>query len=107
MVTIRHTVFFIVLGLLFSPTDSLAQNVPTGKEHYQKVCKNCHGSKAQGMASFPKLAGRNADYLEKRLKQYRAGEKVGANSALMQPHAVNLSDSEIANIAAYIALNFD
>jgi len=31
---------------------------------------------------------------------------VGANSALMMPNAANLSDDEIANLAAYISENF-
>jgi cytochrome c553 len=59
------------------------------------------------MASFPSLAGRDMDYIAKRLKQYRAGEKVGSNSALMMPNAANLSDAEIANLATYISQNFN
>jgi len=47
------------------------------------------------------------DYIAKRLKQYRAGEKVGSNSALMMPNAANLSDAEIANLATYISQNFN
>lgn len=73
-----------------------------GEEIYQEVCKNCHGPKAQGMASFPKLADKTAEHLVMRLGQYRAQEKVGPNSPLMWPHAEELSDEDIANLAAYI-----
>jgi cytochrome c553 len=58
------------------------------------------------MASFPKLSGQSAEYLSSRLEQYRAGEKVGSNSALMMPVAGKLSDDDIANLAFYIASTF-
>jgi cytochrome c553 len=55
---------------------------------------------------LPKLAGAEEDYLVDRLETYRAGEKVGPNSALMIPHAAELSDEDIANIAGYIVATF-
>jgi cytochrome c553 len=55
------------------------------------------------MASFPQLAGKDADYISGRLKQYRSGETVGPNSGLMIPMARDLSDDEIANLAAYLS----
>ena len=58
------------------------------------------------MASFPSLAGQEADYIVLRLKQYRAGEKVGPNTPLMMPQAVELSDEEIVSLSAYISTNF-
>ena len=103
----RQVGFVISIMVLLGSAEAVAQDLSAGKAHYQDVCKNCHGARAQGMASFPKLAGRNAEYLEKRLKQYRAGEKVGANTAIMKPNAVNLSDKDIADIAAYIASRFE
>ena len=84
-----------------------AQDVGAGETLYKSVCKNCHGPTAKGMASFPKLAGNDAEYLAKRLQQYRAGEKVGPNSALMSPHAVELSDEDIEAVAAYISTSFE
>jgi len=84
-----------------------AQDASGGEALYQGLCRNCHGPTAQGMASFPKLAHQSEAYLVERLKQYRAGEKVGPNTALMQPNAADLSDAEIASVAAYIATNFD
>lgn len=84
-----------------------AQEGPDGEALYQSVCRNCHGPTARGMASFPKLAGNTAEYLETRLRQYRAGEQLGPNTALMQPLAADLSDEEIESLAAYIATSFD
>jgi cytochrome c553 len=59
------------------------------------------------MASFPKLAGHDAEYLLERLQQYHAGEKVGPGSALMIPVAQDLSEEDMANVAAYIASTFE
>ena len=77
-------------------------DLAAGKKHFKKNCRACHGPKAQGMASFPKLAGKPEDYLIKRLKQYRAGEKLGPNTPLMAPPAEDLTDNDISNIVGYI-----
>ncbi len=92
---------------LSGPVQANAQDVSAGEALYQSVCKNCHGPKAQGMASFPKLAGNSAEYLVERLNQYRAGERVGPNSALMMPLAADLSDEDIVDLAEYITTSFD
>lgn len=73
---------------------------------YAQTCAQCHGRAGRGMASFPSIAGRDADYLQGRLEQYRAGETVGPNSALMKPVAAELSDEDIASLADFIASNF-
>ena len=78
-------------------------DMAAGGTLYAGTCRNCHGPKAQGLASFPRLADQEADFLKGRLEQYRAGEKVGPNSALMFPIARELSDADIANVAAFIA----
>jgi len=80
-----------------------AQDIAAGESLYAKDCRACHGPRAQGMASFPRLTGLGEEHLVSRLEQYRAGERVGANSALMQPNAADLTDEEIANVAAFIA----
>lgn len=88
-------------GQVRAEDENSAENV------YQSGCKNCHGAKAQGMASFPKLSDKEPDYIQMRLEQYRAGENVGPNSALMIPHATKLSDEEIVDLAEYVTTAFD
>ncbi len=83
--------------------EAMPVDLAAGEALYQEVCRACHGPRAQGMASFPKLAGQDAAYLSERLHQYKAGEKVGNNSALMYPIAEDLSEQDIANVTAYIA----
>jgi Cu-Zn family superoxide dismutase len=86
--------------------DVAAADPAIGEEIYKSVCKDCHGPTAKGMASFPKLADKSADVLVERLLAYRAKERIGSNSPLMWPIAKDLSDVEIASLAAYITTAF-
>jgi cytochrome c553 len=64
-------------------------------------CAACHGVDGKGIApNFPVLAGQHASYLVHALEQYRSGER---NNAVMGPQAANLSDADIADLAAYYA----
>ncbi len=99
--TIRM-LFPLAAAMALGALQAAAQDQAAGETLYQDVCRNCHGPKAKGMASFPKLVGDDAAYLTMRLEQYRAGEKVGPNTALMMPLAQDLTDAEIADLAAYI-----
>lgn len=83
------------------------QDLVAGEKLYKKSCRSCHGPKAQGMASFPKLAGNPGDYLRSRLEQYRAGEKIGPNTPLMAPRAAKLSDDDISNVVSFIVKTFE
>jgi cytochrome c553 len=92
----------IVACSLMSVSQTAAQDGAAGEDLYQSVCRNCHGPGGKGMASFPKLVGYDVDHIVSRLESYRAGEKVGSNSALMYPVAAELTDEDIANLATYI-----
>lgn len=64
-------------------------------------CAGCHG--AAGISSnpaWPNLAGQKEQYLKKQLEQFRAGQR---QDPLMSPMAKNLSDQDIANLAAYFS----
>ena len=95
----------VLSTMTIAPSLSQAQagDIDAGKNLYASNCAQCHGPTAKGMASFPSLIGRDADYTQSRLETYRAGEKVGANSGLMIPNAKNLSDEDIANLTAFLS----
>ncbi|MEL7138499.1 MAG: cytochrome c [Pseudomonadota bacterium] len=97
----------IAAGLFAAALPAEAQDVDAGAEVYKSTCRACHGPTAKGLASYPKLAGRSADYLVMRLQQYRSGERLGPNTPLMAPMARQLSDADIANLATYIATEFN
>lgn len=78
-------------------------------------CASCHGADARSPTNptYPKLAGQHADYLVFALKQYQRGQAVGAQAvvgsaalrtnAIMGAFAKPLSETDIKNLAAYLA----
>jgi cytochrome c553 len=83
-----------------------AADLAEGQKRYNVNCVNCHGNAGQGMASFPAIRGREAAYIVEKLETYRAREMVGPNSAIMMSLSSDLTDADIANLAAFIADRF-
>jgi cytochrome c553 len=68
------------------------------------MCVGCHGVEGNSVIPmFPKLAGQHAMYLEMALKAYRSQERKGGYAVQMYAMAANLSDQDIADLAAYFA----
>ena len=64
-------------------------------------CVACHGADGIGKApQYPNLAGQKPGYLEKSLGAFRSGERKDPNMSAM---ARDLSDADIANLAAYFS----
>ena len=89
----------IVLAASASPV--LAGNPQRGLEKSQ-VCQSCHGRNGDEALQddYPILAGQHADYLEHALRSYRDGSR---QNAIMAGFAANLSDQDIADLAAWYA----
>ena len=98
--------FAICAILALGVAGARAGDVGAGEQRYNVNCVNCHGNAGKGMASFPPIVGRDADYIANRLMQYRAREKVGPNSAIMMSLVADLTDEEIANLAVYVSTTF-
>lgn len=66
------------------------------------TCAACHG--AQGVSPlpnmYPDLAGQSQEELIEKLEAYRSGENP---NPIMGAQAANLSDQDIADLAAYFA----
>ena len=75
---------FVSAFLLFS-NSALSGDVDAGEARYAQNCGNCHGPAGMGLASYPKLKGKDISYLTDRLQTYRAGKKIGPNSSLSIP----------------------
>ncbi|MGC9386638.1 MAG: c-type cytochrome [Hydrogenovibrio sp.] len=73
---------------------------PSGSDLYA-TCVGCHGANGEGGVG-PKLAGQSKDDLVALLQKYKAGEQVGAMSAMMIPNAQQLSDDDIVIVSEYI-----
>ena len=79
---------------------AFAGNPEAGKAK-SKPCAACHGVDGNSSApDFPRLAGQNEDYLAKALGDYRRGDR---KNAIMAPQAANLSQRDIADLAAYFS----
>ncbi|MCK5831152.1 MAG: cytochrome c [Methylococcales bacterium] len=91
-------------GLLFSIvilsiSTVQAASLYAGKAKAAAVCSQCHGVRLTSAdAPFPPLAGRDEEYLETALKQYRDKTRV---SDIMNNIASSLTDKDINNIASY------
>jgi cytochrome c553 len=91
------------------------ENIAEGKRIYQEgipksdvpPCASCHGDDAKGRDAFPRLAGQLHDYIYRKLTNWdkeRGQDKAKPdNSAIMQPIAHNLTDSQIKAVAAYLS----
>ena len=69
------------------------------------ACIACHGPTGAGnpAAKFPKLSGQHAAYVEKAMKDFRAGSRSNDMNKMMQNVAVKMSDKEIKAVASYIS----
>ena len=66
-------------------------------------CTACHLDTLQGLGPVPNLAGRSPTYLARQLYDMKLGTRKGELAALMAPVVAPLSDSEIVDLAAYMA----
>jgi cytochrome c553 len=68
------------------------------------ACMACHGPAGGGMpeAGFPAIAGQHAVYVEKSLKDFRAGTRNNDLNKMMQGVVERMTDEEIAAVAQYI-----
>lgn len=66
------------------------------------ACAGCHGAKADGNATLPRLAGQHAQYTENQLRQFGKRERTNDN-AVMHGIAAKLTELEAKAVSAYLA----
>ncbi len=93
----------IVIGLMLAlgiSGSALAGDASAGKAKTM-VCSACHGADGNSaVPSFPKLAGQNERYLVKQLQDIKSGARPVPT---MAGQLDNMSDEDLANIAAFYA----
>ena len=93
-----------VLALLASAGAQAAANPEAGRIK-ANTCMGCHGIPAYNNVyptyRVPKLGGQSAQYLASALHAYKSGERPHKT---MQGQASSLSDQDIEDIAAYLAV---
>jgi len=100
-----------------SPSTMLPEGDPVAGEKLANVkmgannqaCVDCHGAhgNAPTTPDRPKIGGQYRDYIAHALQSYRAGDRTsgspGPSSAMMAGQAKDLTDKQIADLAAYFS----
>jgi len=83
-----------------SPMDAALE---AGRIRYGSICAGCHGKNGEGVGTFPRVAGKPAQELAAKLRDYRDGKTMGEQTAIMAPNAQSLNDEDIDALANYMA----
>ena len=62
-------------------------------------CASCHGTNGASPGSIPRIQGRSAEYIEKAMLQFKAGERP---ATVMNRIAKGYTDEEIELLFAYL-----
>ncbi len=88
----------LILGV---STNALAAGSVEAGQSKSVTCTACHGPDGNSVnPEWPSIAGQHQSYLQSQLTAFRDGAR---QNALMSPQAMNLSDEDIADLAAYYA----
>jgi cytochrome c553 len=93
-----------------APTDIVAAGKKIFEEGLPSAevppCASCHGPEAKGEGQFPRLAGQSYAYIKKTLATWEKVRGQDPNnpdaSAMMQPIAHNLTQTQIDSVAAFL-----
>ena len=90
--------------MLACAAPAFAEGDPAAGRRKAETCMGCHAVKSYydvyPTYHVPKLGGQNAAYIESALKAYKEGTR---QHDTMHANAENLSDQDMADIAAYMA----
>lgn len=90
----------ILMGLTLLGGLAQAGDIEAGKAK-SAACAACHGGEGISPTPiWPNLAGQKEQYLAAQITAFRDGTR---QNAQMAPMVANLSDEDIANLAAYYA----
>lgn len=74
---------------------------PVAGEAAANLCVECHGvAGAEPIANYPIIAGQHEDYLLQSMRSYKDDSR---SNAVMVQLMAEISDEELANLAAYFA----
>ncbi len=92
---------FMMMLLALAPMMAVAVGDPEAGEQKSAVCAACHGMDGNSeIPEWPKLAGQHADYAARQTRMVRDQVR---DIPEMYPMVMDLSDQDIADIAAFYA----
>jgi len=98
---VRRTTALVALLMSLGAGTALAQDKGDASAGATKAatCTACHGLNGNSVnPEWPVLAGQNAAYLRDQITRFRTGKR---NNPLMQPMVQNLTDQDVADLAAF------
>ena len=98
MKKMTYSIVFVVGALFAGPL--CAADVAAGQAMSDELCADCHGEKGYGDDTFPSVAGMPVEDFTKAMQEYRDGTR---DHRKMVKIAKDLSDADIADLAAYFA----
>jgi cytochrome c553 len=94
-----HKGLWIIAG--FFATHALAGDFSQAQKIVSTTCAACHNPDGNSTApENPKLAGQVSEYIERQLKNFKAGVRV---NPVMQGMAASLSDEDIKQLAGFFS----
>lgn len=97
----KKTLFILAaVAAIFSLPAHATGDYDAGKAK-STTCAACHGVDGNStVASFPKLAGQQRDYLLHALKAYKSGKR---KNPIMAGQVQNLSDTDMQDLTMYFS----
>lgn len=98
----------VLFGALAANNATAFDGDATAGKAKSAVCAACHGADGNAPVNiYPKLAGQNAEYLYKQLKDLKLGMTSGGSEGRMDPvmsgMAMALSDQDMKDLSAFYA----
>ena len=101
----KHIAYTLLgLATLFGTNAAIAAGDAAAGQAKAATCAACHG--ANGIAAvqaYQSLAGQNEAYLVSSMQAYKDNQRTGGMAAVMTGQAKNLSEQDIADLAAFYA----
>ena len=97
----KTSTFIAIISFALAAGNADATGDSAAGQAKAAACAACHGADGNSAnPEWPKLAGQHAKYTEKQLNDFRAGRRA---NAMMSGMAGPLSETDMADIAAYYA----
>ena len=91
----------LAVAVVAAANSAQAGGDPAAGREKAKVCRTCHGMDGVGkLPNVPNIGGESDFYLTRQLKAFRKGDRRDEQMAII---ARDLSDQDIADLAAYYA----
>ena len=98
----RKLIISALFILMFAVAGVQAAGDPARGNELRGECSDCHGEDGMGDEEYPKLAGKDEDYLLEEMKLIKKGER-SEKAEMMLWFFEDLEEQDLADLAAYYA----